>query len=168
MQASKISACQPSCFSVTHRVRDYHESTQYLNFWEWGKYDLIAVFPSFLFTRSTSARVNRATTEDEKEKLQSVEYHAARHARMRSLSRQIGLRDITIVASLSLSCRWRARSVLCAAAFGKSDNLARQWARKVKRVCPSLECPFATQWLLPGCFSILFRRGGGRGGQDSP
>lgn len=68
--------------------------------------------------------------------------------------------------SLSFSSRWRAQKVLCAAAFGKSDNLARQWAGKVKRVCPSLECPFATQWLLPGRFSVLFRRGeeGGEAG----
>lgn len=32
-------------------------------------------------------------------------------------------------------------------------------SQEVKRVCPSLECPFATQWLLPGSFSVLFRRG---------
>lgn len=129
-----------------------------------------AVFPSLirLFTRSTAARVNRVTTEGEKEKPRSVEYHAARHARMRSLSRQIGLRDITIVVSLSFLPMTSAERSVCAAAFGKSDNLARQWARKVKRVCPSLECPFATQWLLPGCFSVLFRRGGGVEGAEFP
>lgn len=78
-----------------------------------------------------------------REELHSMQSRAVRHARTRPLSRRIGLRDITTVASplfvslslfLSLFLSWWAHlseahaRTPYAAVFGKSDNLARQWA----------------------------------------
>lgn len=67
--------------------------------------------------------------ETEKAKLRSVQYRAARHAHKHAFAKQADritrYYDRGLFLSLSLSF-FPMTIVLCAAAFGKSDNLARQ------------------------------------------
>lgn len=91
-------------------------------------YDL---YNSVVFPSSTNAvaykklglmeRQLKVRKQEEDPRSVHYKYRAVRHVRMRSLSRQIGLRP-----SFSLFPPDDERGTFCAAAFGKSDNLARQ------------------------------------------